>query len=89
MQLWRNKKMTHSQCISDLVQARDPTSLKLIEIVEGFRAKELEDWILADHVSVWACLPARQNIGRSCFSCRYPCGHSCRFHGLVHITTMS
>ena len=45
MNFWKMKKLTHNQCISDLLQARDPSSLKLVEIVEGFRAKELEDWI--------------------------------------------
>ena len=43
MNLWRENKISHATCITDLLRAREPQSLKLVEIIQGFEAQELAD----------------------------------------------
>ena len=45
MNLWREGKLSHCACVTDLFLCREPCSLRLVAIVQGFQAKELADWI--------------------------------------------
>ena len=45
MNLWREGKLSHCACVADLFLCREPCSLRLVAIVQGFQAKELADWI--------------------------------------------
>ena len=45
MNLWREGKLSHCACITDLLLCRGPASLRLVEIIQGFQAKALADWI--------------------------------------------
>ena len=45
MGLWRENKISHNVCITDLLCAREQSSLKLVEIIQGFQAQELADLI--------------------------------------------
>ena len=47
MNLWREGKLSHSQCITDLIACREPASLKLVELIQGYQSQELADWINA------------------------------------------
>lgn len=39
---WRLRKLSHDQCVQDLLSARDPSSIRLIEVVETVRRMERE-----------------------------------------------
>ena len=45
VKLWRLQKLSHEQAIHDLTCCRHLSSLKFIETVQGFREKELQEWI--------------------------------------------
>ena len=45
MSLWRERKISHATCITDLLLCREPASLRLVELIQGYEAQELADSI--------------------------------------------
>ena len=45
MSLWQQGKLSHSTCITDLIACREPASLRLVELIQGYQSQELVDWI--------------------------------------------
>ena len=45
IKLWRMKKISHETAIQDFLRCRAVSSLKFIQIVQGFEEKELQEWI--------------------------------------------
>ena len=45
MRLWQDGKLSHRACVTDLLACREPASLRLVELIQGYEAQELADLI--------------------------------------------